>query len=214
MSRDSHKDVCVLVSGGLDSAALIAYYLRRKRTVHPVYIESGYRWEKAERRHLRRLLSALSHRRLKALRILKASVEGLVSKKHWAFLGSVPGIHSRDAAVFLPGRNVLLISCAAVYCAQKNVGVLALATLRGNPFLDATKSFFARMEKALRCGLGRPLKIEAPFRDKTKKNVVAETGGVPWPLTFSCLRPSGLKPCGRCNKCEERRRVLNCYNRA
>jgi 7-cyano-7-deazaguanine synthase len=31
---------------------------------------------------------------------------------------------------------------------------------------------------------------------------------VPWELTFSCIRPIGIRHCGRCNKCEERRRAF------
>ncbi|MDP3543948.1 MAG: 7-cyano-7-deazaguanine synthase [Elusimicrobiota bacterium] len=30
----------------------------------------------------------------------------------------------------------------------------------------------------------------------------------PLELTFSCLRPRGVKPCGNCSKCAERRAGL------
>ena len=51
-------------------------------------------------------------------------------------------------------------------------------------------------------------RVEAPFRFLSKEEVVRRAGDLPWRLTFSCLSPRGLSPCGRCNKCEERRKAL------
>jgi 7-cyano-7-deazaguanine synthase len=201
--------VCVLASGGVDSAALIDHYLKSAKTVYPVYVQSGYFWEKAEVYWLRRLLSAMSRRQLKPLTILCSPTREFFPNAHWAFTGrGVPDSRSADEEVYLPGRNLLLLSAAAVFCDQKGISTLALGSLSGNPFRDASLEFFSKLGRAFASGLGRPFQIKAPFRGKTKKDVVRRAGALPWGLTFSCLSPSGLKSCGACNKCEERRRAI------
>ena len=197
---------CALVSGGADSAALVAHLLQKGETVYPVFVLSGYRWEEAELHWLKRLLSALACRRLKPLTCLRAPVHG---SPHWAYTGrGVPGARSADEAVFLPGRNLVLLSAAAVFAAQNGIGTLALGTLRANPFADASPAFFASFEKTLRACFGLPIRIRAPFRRMTKAQVVRRYAPTPWGLTFSCLSPAGSRPCGRCNKCAERAKAL------
>jgi 7-cyano-7-deazaguanine synthase len=56
----------------------------------------------------------------------------------------------------------------------------------------------------LSAALNFPLSIRAPFSRLSKKQVLALGRGLPWELTFSCLKPRGVRPCGRCNKCAER----------
>lgn len=197
------------MSGGVESAALLKYLLDRGDAVYPVYIRSGYLWERAERLSLTRLLKTFLSPRLKPLCTLRAPARELSGSRHWGFTGrSVPGKNSGDSAVYLPGRNILLLAEASVYCARAGLGGIALGTLKGNPFADASDSFLARMEGALSAGLGRRLIIEAPFRRMTKEQVVRKAGDLPWRLTFSCLSPKGGGHCGRCNKCEERRKVM------
>lgn len=229
MRRD--RSACVLVSGGVDSAALVAHFLRRGSTVHPVYVRSGYIWEQAELHWLRRLLAAMATPRLKPLTCLRTPTREFIGKSHWAITGrNVPGTRSPDSAVYLPGRNLLLISAASVFCVHNGISTIALGILRGNPFPDATRVFFTRLERALtscfgrpehprcvrsgrpkqttyRC-LGRPFRIAAPFRGLTKAQVVGRFRELPFHLAFSCLSPSGHRPCGRCNKCEERLKAL------
>ena len=56
--------------------------------------------------------------------------------------------------------------------------------------------------------LGKPIKIEAPYRQLSKENVIARGAELPLELTFSCIAPRGTEHCGRCNKCAERRRAF------
>ncbi len=208
MVRHPRRSVA-LVSGGVESAALVARLLRRGDRVTPIYVRSGYRWEKTELRRLGRLLEALKAPRLKPLVVLPAPARHLCGAEHWGFTGRrVPGAASQDAAVYLPGRNLLLLSAAAVYCARNRIEAVALGTLRGNPFPDARPGFFSSMERALTSGLGRKLSIETPFRRLSKRQVIRAAGKLPWELTFSCIAPARGRACGRCNKCAERRKAL------
>jgi 7-cyano-7-deazaguanine synthase len=128
---------------------------------------------------------------------------------HWSITGiRVPDDSTADEAVYLPGRNPLLLIKPALWCAERNIEHLALATLAANPFLDATANFFRTFEEMLRDAVGASLKISRPFEQLTKKDVLELGRSLPLELTFSCLSPVGDMHCGRCNKCAERQRAF------
>lgn len=202
------RTVGVLMSGGIDSAVLLRQLLRSGWRAQPLYVRCGLRWEAAEMRWLRRYLRAVRSSRLLPLRVLEVPVRVLY-EPHWSLTGRrVPSARSADAAVYLPGRNALLLSAAAIACARQGISTLALGTLGGNPFGDATPRFFARMAQALSLALNHPVRILAPLRRKPKAAWVRAARRLPLQLTFSCLNPRGHRPCGRCNKCAERSRAL------
>jgi 7-cyano-7-deazaguanine synthase len=216
LSGVSRESVCVLVSGGVESAALLAGALGRSRRVHPVYVRGGLRWETAELHWLRRYLKALSAaapgRRLAPLKILRLDLAGIYGR-HWSTSGEVPGARSADRAVYLPGRNVALFSAAACHAAVVGASAVEIGVLKGNPFADSSPDFLRKMSAALSEGLGRRIRLRAPFAALKKSDVIrrgARVGGraMPLELTFSCIRPRGLRPCGACNKCAERRKAF------
>ena len=123
ISRRMPRAVVALVSGGLDSLILVRTLLDGRAVVHPVYVRGGLVWEFAELRWVRRWLRALRDPRLKALRILDVSFRSLYPD-HWSLTGrGVPSANSPETAVYLPGRNVLLLSAAAVYGVGQQVDV-------------------------------------------------------------------------------------------
>ena len=68
---------------------------------------------------------------------------------NWSIAGrDVPDAESPDEAVYLPGRNALLCIKPVLWCGMHGIGRLALATLAGNPFSDASDEFFHRFEAA------------------------------------------------------------------
>jgi 7-cyano-7-deazaguanine synthase len=198
--------VCVLTSGGLDSAVLVATLARRHR-VHPLYVRSGLAWERAERALLARFLAALRRSGARVAPLAEAGlpVAALYGRRHWSISGQgVPGTRAAFSANYLPGRNLLLVSIAAVYCARAGVGRIALALLRDNPFRDATPRFLRDVGRVASRALGRRLVVRAPFRTLSKAEVVRRGRGLALELTLSCARPRGLRHCGRCTKCAER----------
>ena len=200
--------VIALVSGGLDSFLLVHRLLRRGAQVVPVYIRGGLIWESAELAWLKRWLAQLRPSRLEPRTVLHIPLRTLYGS-HWSLTGrGVPSSESPDAAVYLPGRNVLLLGAAAVFAAQQGASTLAMGTLAGNPFGDATPAFFRRFSVCLSEALARPMRITTPLQRFTKSRLVASAASEPFELTFSCLRPRGLRHCGQCNKCAERRRAF------
>jgi len=197
----------VLASGGLDSCALIGALARDRRAVHPLFVRSGLVWEKAELFWLRRFLAALPSRlarRVKPLAVIDLPLGDLYGT-HWSTTGrAVPGWRAADNAVYLPGRNILLLSKGAVYAAMVGVPAVAIGPLEGNPFPDASPRFFRSLEKALSEGLDFPIRIETPFLRLSKQDVIRRSPGIPLQLSFSCSNPRGRTACGRCAKCRER----------
>src|SRR5262249_17483023 len=111
---------------------------------------------------------------------------------------------SADDAVFLPGRNPLLLIKPVLWCVMHGVTKLALATLAANPFDDAKPDFFLRFEAMIAQATGREVRIVRPFEMLSKRCVLQLGREMPLKLTFSCLAPVGELHCGRCNKCAER----------
>jgi len=97
------------------------------------------------------------------------------------------------------------VSVAAVHCARAGIGRIALALLRGNPFPDATPRFLRDVGRVAGRALGCRLAVQAPFLTLSKAEVVRRGLGLPLELTLSCARPRGLRHCGQCTKCAERR---------
>jgi len=196
----------VLFSSGLDSAVLAAAEART-RTVHPVYVSAGLAWEGEELAACDRLLSSRAYRGLAPLARLTFTVEDLYPPTHWALRGTPPAFDTPDEDVYLTGRNIVLLSKAGIYCAQKKLSRIALGPLAGNPFPDATPEFFSSMSRTLSLGLAHEIAIDAPFVTTHKSDVIrlgAELK-VPFELTLSCMNPRQGLHCGQCSKCRERR---------
>jgi 7-cyano-7-deazaguanine synthase len=199
----------VLISGGLDSAILLGESIGGPGTVWPLYVRCGLCWESVEIDHLRRYLAALqSHASLKPLHFLEMPVRDLYPE-HWSLTGKdVPEADTPDDAVFLPGRNVLLLTKAILWCHLHQVEEVSLAPLESNPFPDATPAFFADFEAVVNRAVGGRVEVKLPYRGLHKTEVMRRAGNLPLELTFSCIRPVVGRHCGRCNKCAERRKAF------
>jgi 7-cyano-7-deazaguanine synthase len=206
MAGDS---VAVLVSGGLDSAVLLAELLHSGADVHPVYVRAGLFWEAVEERHLPLFCLSLRRQTLPTLTVLEAPA-GDLYRDHWSVTGKgVPGADTPDEAVYLPGRNVLLLSKTLLWCHLRNIPALALASLAANPFPDATPAFFAALAAVVGQSVGqRPMEVRCPYLGLHKADVIRRGRDLPLRWTFSCMRPIDGKHCGCCNKCGERRRAF------
>ncbi len=224
----------MLISGGLDSAVLLAHEAHHEgheghegkgADMHPVYVSVGLAWESAERAMLGRLLQApIFAGRLAPLSSVEFTMRDVYAPTHWAIRGTPPAYDTPDEDVYLTGRNLVLLTKAGVVAAQKKAGRIALGPLAGNPFPDARPQFFRTMEQALSLGLDHPIEIVTPFLTWEKEEVIRRgiELGVPLDLTLSCMNPEigaggagrtggtgGNEElpmhCGLCSKCRERR---------
>jgi 7-cyano-7-deazaguanine synthase len=201
--------LAVLASGGADSAVLVVDSARRGAAVHPVYVRFGLAWESVEETHLRRFLATLpTSLDVRPLTVLGLPV-GDVYGSHWSMSGvEVPDDTTPDEAVYLPGRNLLLLAKTSVWCALHDIEAVALGTLAGNPFADSSAAFFAGFGALAERALGRRLHVSSPFSELTKGEVLARGRELALEETFSCIAPVDEIHCGRCNKCAERRKAF------
>jgi len=208
-SEDGQGGAAVLLSGGLDSAVLLADVARRETPprVQPVYVSVGLAWEAEERAMIGRLLASAPYRGLEPVVRLQLDMRDVYPPTHWAIRGEPPAFDTPDEDVYLEGRNVVLLTKAAIFSARAKLSRVFIGPLSGNPFPDATPKFFDAMARALSLGLDAPIAIEAPYADLHKADVIelGQSLGVPLELTLSCMQPENGRHCGRCSKCRERR---------
>lgn len=197
--------LAVLVSGGLDSAVLLAEAALAYPEVVPIYVRVGMLWEAAEQAHLRRFLEAVRTPAVRPLVVLDQPAGDLYGT-HWSVTGAgAPAATAAHDADFLPGRNVLLFAKPLLWCHLHGVPELATAPLGTNPFPDATPAFYDGLAAVVARGMAQPaVRILRPYAHLHKTDVLRR--GLRFPLrhTFSCVRPAGLVPCGTCIKCGER----------
>jgi len=200
----------VLFSAGLDSAVLLAHAAAEAPggTIQPVYVSVGLAWERAELAMAERLFaSGAFDARILPIQSLCVDMRDVYPSNHWAVRGEAPAADTSDDDVYISGRNVVLLSKAAVFMARAGIVRVMLGTLLRNPFPDATPAFFQAMGHALSIGLASPICIETPFAAMRKSDVIrrGRALGVPLELTLSCMQPERRVHCGRCSKCRERR---------
>ena len=182
--------VAVLVSGGLDSAILVGQLASQGREVTPIYVQFGLAWEELELRCLREFLTSLAPSKTKPLIVLEQPVADIYGE-HWSVTGrDVPDRDSPDEAVYLPGRNLLLLAKPSVWCALNGVPTIALGTLAANPFPDADREFFAGFSALVGRALGCGLQVVTPFAGRAKREVLDTGRQFALDLTFSCIAPA------------------------
>ncbi|MBN2295151.1 MAG: 7-cyano-7-deazaguanine synthase [Pirellulales bacterium] len=213
--RQDRSTVGVLLSGGLDSSILVGQLLGEGRHVQPFFIRSGLIWQKAELSALCRFLDVLRERHIEdyaelaPLVVLDLPLEDLYNG-HWSTTGhGTPQSDSEDRAVFLPGRNVLLVVKAAIWCQLHGVNELCLGLLGTSPFEDAGMDYFKNLQVIINCGVNNlggdsEVQLKLPFASYNKVDLMRLGRDLPLELTFSCIAPKDGLHCGHCNKCAER----------
>lgn len=202
------QPVAVLVSGGPDSAVLVGELARSSPRVVPIYVRVGLIWESVEEAALRRFLQRLAAPTVDPLLVFDVPSQPVYGA-HWSTTGqAIPDAESPDSAVFLPGRNLLILLQAAIWCHLAGIRTIALGLLKGNPFPDSSDAFFTTYQTALNLAMGGELRIVRPYAHLTKTEVLVRGRDFPLGETWSCLLPVEGRHCGACNKCAERRRAF------
>ena len=129
--------------------------------------------------------------------LLKQSTEEIPEESYAEQIKETGG--SKPVSTYVPFRNGLFLSSAASIALSKGCGVIYYA------YPDCSPVFNNAMNEAIWEGSGRQLRIEAPFVNMNKADII-RTGlelGVPYELTWSCYE-GGEKPCGKCGTCIDR----------
>lgn len=116
-------------------------------------------------------------------------------------------------STYVPFRNGLFLSCAASIAISKKCDIIFYGAhsddAAGNAYPDCSDAFNNAMNEAIYLGSGKQVRIEAPFVNMNKADVI-KTGlslKVPYELTWSCYEGEE-KPCGVCGTCIDRARAF------
>lgn len=119
----------------------------------------------------------------------------------------------KPVSTYVPFRNGLFLSSAASIALSKGCDVIYYGAhsddAAGSAYPDCSDEFNKAMNQAIYIGSGKQLKVEAPFINLTKAQVV-EIGlklKVPYEYTWSCYM-GGDKLCGVCGTCIDRKKAF------
>jgi 7-cyano-7-deazaguanine synthase len=212
MLTQTHKAV-VLLSGGLDSATVLAIARREGYELYALSFSYGQRhvWELESARRVAASIGVVQHRVAEIdLRVFGGSAltGDIAVPKGRAMDEMSQGI----PVTYVPARNTIFLSFALAWAevlgsSDVFIGVNAL-DYSGYP--DCRPEFIGAFETmanlATKAGVeGRQrLKIHTPLIALSKAQIIA-TGielGVDYALTSSCYDPSSTgEPCGQCDSC-------------
>jgi 7-cyano-7-deazaguanine synthase len=202
----------VLLSGGLDSATVLALARRQGLECHALSVAYGQR-HGAELDAAARVAAALGAREHRVMRVDLAGIGGSALTDLGMAVPETPT--SGIPVTYVPARNTMMLALALGWAEVLGatsifVGVNAV-DYSGYP--DCRPEFIAAFEAlaalATRAGVeGRPLKVHAPLIAWTKGEII-QAGtqlGVDYSMTVSCYQADDAgRACGRCDSCRIRR---------
>jgi 7-cyano-7-deazaguanine synthase len=201
----------VLVSGGLDSATVLALAAASGARCHALTFDYGqrHRVELDAARRVARQLGAADHRVVR-LDIGWMGGSALTDARIAVPQESSPGI----PVTYVPARNTIFLSIAlgwAEVLDARDIYIGANAVdYSGYP--DCRPEFIRAFQNlanlATRAGVeGQGFQVHAPLMHMHKREII-RTGsglGVDYALTLSCYDPdAGGRACGRCDACRLR----------
>jgi len=210
----------VLFSGGIDSTTCLGLAIERfgKENVIPLSILYGQKHAK-EIEAAKKVLDyyELSGMELNLTPIFAYSNCSLLSHSDNAipeesYARQLKNQHG-PVTTYVPFRNGLFLSSAASMALSLNCSYIYYGAHRddaaGNAYPDCSEAFYNSMNQAVFEGSGNALKIEAPFINQNKAQVIREglRLRVPYHLTWSCYE-GGDTPCGRCATCIDRQKAF------
>ena len=203
----------VLLSGGVDSAVTL-YIARVDHECHVLIFDYGQRARK-EITFARRIAEEAGT----DFQVLEVPMPW----KGSSLLDDVESVPDGEASAggripstYVPARNIVFLSLAVSFAEAIGAEAVFIGAhqMDFSNYPDCRGEFFESFRKVCSCGTKtgvekRPIRIETPVIDKTKKEII-ETGhrlGVPFKYTWSCY-VNGEEPCLRCESCLFRARAF------
>lgn len=207
----------VLSSGGIDSTTCLGMAVDRygKENVVALSISYGQKHDKEVQasdavaeyygvEHIHMDLAKIFE--YSDCSLLKHSTEEIPEEAYAEQLKKTDG---KPVSTYVPFRNGLFLSSAASLALSKECSVIYYGAhaddAAGNAYPDCSSEFNRAISEAIYLGSGNQLKVEAPFVNMTKAEVV-KIGlelKVPYELTWSCYEGKE-RPCGVCGTCIDR----------
>jgi len=208
------KKAVILLSGGLDSATVVAIAKAKGFEVHALSFDYG-------QRHKGELKLANEQAKIQKIKDHKTITINLREFGGSALTANISVPKNRSAKqmshnipiTYVPARNTIFLSYALAYAEVLDakdifIGVNAL-DYSGYP--DCRPEYIVAFESlanlATKSGVeGSHLKIHTPLINLTKAQIIKKglALGVDYSKTTSCYDPKGSKSCGECDSCKLR----------
>ena len=212
----------VLCSGGIDSTTALAIAVKKYGHDNVVALSMSYGQKHDKEIKAAENVAAFFDVELLSLdlskifeysnsSLLKQSTEEIPKESYSAQIEETNG--EKPVSTYVPFRNGLFLSTAASIALSKDCSVIYYGAhsddAAGFAYPDCSDVFNNAMNTAIYEGSGHQLKIEAPFINMNKAQVV-KMGlelGAPYELTWSCYE-GGDTPCGKCGTCIDRAKAF------
>jgi 7-cyano-7-deazaguanine synthase len=221
MGSGAPERALVLCSGGVDSTTLLAMAVERYGAANVIALSISY-----GQRHNKEVESAkkvaahygVQQRFLDLAAIFADSNCSLLAHSSQevpeeSYAQQLQETDGKPVSTYVPFRNGLFLSSAASMALSLGCSVLYYGAHHddwaGNAYPDCSQEFVEAMNRAIVEGTGGELRMEAPFVQWSKADIVKRglELGVPYELTWSCYE-GGEKPCGVCGTCIDRTRAF------
>lgn len=217
MAEAKGEKALVLCSGGVDSTTLLAMAVERFGTENVFALSISY-----GQRHQREIEAAQAVAAFYGVRQRFLDLAAIFADSNCSLLAhsteTVPeSSYAQQQAecgegpvsTYVPFRNGLFLSSAASMALSLGCSVVFYGAHHddwaGDAYPDCSQAFVNAMGAAIAEGTGGQLRLEAPFVQLTKADIVCEglRLRVPYQLTWSCYE-GGETPCGKCATCIDR----------
>jgi 7-cyano-7-deazaguanine synthase len=193
----------LLLSGGLDSGALLFWAKNQQFDIVPLFINYGQIAFPGEWFSVQNLLTTAGLPAIFPLSIPEISSLG----SHMP----IDGNHRHSANQYYPSRNLLLLTLAAICAYQSNISLILIGLVSdtANVFPDCSSEFINHTDALLKLEYPN-LQIDAPFITRSKIDIVKET--IPFgfnPETTFCCNRFPDHHCWSCPSCLDRYKILN-----
>ena len=181
MSKKAGKNVLILLSGGIDSAACAHFYLSQGRDIRALFVDYGQVAAKHESEAAKRITKHFSI----PLNIVSCS-------------GAI-----KQSGGLVLGRNTFLLSFALTQLKPRS-GIIAIGIHAGTDYFDCSRKFVSRMQSIFDDYSGGQTKIGTPFLKWNKREIwdYCTNQEIPVRDTYSC-ELGRTQPCGRCLSCRD-----------
>ncbi|MCI5752164.1 MAG: 7-cyano-7-deazaguanine synthase QueC [Oscillospiraceae bacterium] len=207
----------VLVSGGVDSTTCLAMAVSEYGKENVVGLSVSY-----GQKHTKELESARNVAKYYDIELIETDLSPMFKYSDCSLLShsdkAVPEesyaeqlekSDGKPVSTYVPFRNGLFLSAAAAIAISKDCGIIMYGAhaddAAGNAYPDCSEVFKNAMNEAIWEGSGHQVRVEAPFVNHTKAEVVKKGLELkaPYELTWSCYEGHD-KPCGVCGTCRDR----------
>lgn len=213
--------VLVLLSGGIDSTTALAMAVNKygKENVVALSIYYGQKHKK-EMQASENVASYynIKHLTLDLKKIFEHSDCSLLEQSnekipHESYDKQLEKTNGSPVSTYVPFRNGLFLSSAASIAISLDCSIIYYGAHAddacGNAYPDCSTAFNNAINEAIYIGSGNALRVEAPFINLTKDEVV-KIGlnlNAPYNLTWSCYEGHDLA-CGVCGTCIDRQKAF------